>query len=97
MSIVKIKKSLLQGKFPGESNINGTQIKYLVATVPCIKIFNPNTTQYYFPGTKTYLSVAYYPGAFGSSGKSDGFLRIVDHDFKALNYNGRLTVTYMVV
>lgn len=80
MNIVSIKKMLLEGKAPEkEINLTDKQIRYLAATVPCIKIWNPNATQYYFPGAKTYLQVT-FRGNFSYYNTSGLLFKISDND-----------------
>jgi len=88
MNVVSMKKKLLEGEFPGNTGnsikLTEKQIKYLAATVPCVRIHDKNTTQYYFPEASTYLAVHYY----GGMGRCDinGSLYKVSHDDPLFQY-----------
>jgi len=88
MNVVSIKKKLLEGKFPGQPgatlNLNDKQIKYLVATVPCVKIYNKNATQYYFIEAGTYLQVHFYGGMGRYT--TNGSMFEVSYDYAPLKY-----------
>jgi len=88
MNVVSIKKKLLEGEFPGQPGatlkLTETQIKYLAATVPCVRIHDKNTTQYYFPEASTYLAVHFY-GGMGRC-QINGNLFQVSHDDPLFQY-----------
>lgn len=88
MNIVSMKKKLLEGKFPGQPGatlrLTEKQLKYLVATVPCVRIHNKNATQYYFVEASVFLQVHFY----GGMGRCDikGSLFEVPSDYDQLKY-----------
>lgn len=92
MTIVTMKKKLLAGHFPNDDGksirLKDKQIKYLVATVPCVKIHNKNACQYYFPEAKTFLKVVFY-GGFGRC-TTEGTLLKVPHDYSELFYEDNI-------
>lgn len=88
MNVVQMKNKLLAGEFPGNENetirLNDSQIHYLAATVPSVKIYNTNATQYYFPKAKTYLQVIF--NAHYKNYNTEGNLFKIDDNYDRLYY-----------
>ena len=87
MNVIQIRNMLREGKSPcngKQVHLKEKQIETLAATVPNIKIYNPNCTKYYFPEAGVFLSTQYYPGGIRSSGNTSGILFDMAPDHKAL-------------
>ena len=84
MNVVSMKKKLLAGEHPGDARLTDKQIRYLAATVPCVKIHNSNACQYYFPDAGVYLQVIFHGGYRGSY--TEGSLFKVPHDYGKFYY-----------